>query len=73
MRPRTRTKSRDGRRSPGGAEDAVVANGVDGSTGGYLLPPLTPRQIALLARGLEPKDEHFQDLKTRYRSSLPSV
>jgi hypothetical protein len=42
-----------------GASDAlIVANGVDGSTGQYLFPPLRPRQVAALARGesIDPTD-----------------
>jgi hypothetical protein len=45
-----------GRLSPPSAEGApteetVIVNGVDGDTGEYLLPPMTPPQVSAMARG----------------------
>ncbi len=33
------------------SEELLVFNGIDGATGGYLLPPLTPEQISRIAQG----------------------
>ena len=33
-------------------EDVAIAGGVDGTNGSYLFPPLTPRQLAEVARGV---------------------
>ncbi|MCP4664110.1 MAG: tetratricopeptide repeat protein [bacterium] len=37
------------------SEDRLFCNGIDGATGGYLLPPMPPRQISALARR-QPED-----------------
>ena len=37
-------------------DEELVFNGIDGASGGYLLPPLPPSQIAAVARG-EPMDK----------------
>jgi hypothetical protein len=42
----------------GSASELLVFNGLDGSTGEYLVPPMTPEQLASIARGerLEPDE-----------------
>jgi hypothetical protein len=45
------------------ATEQLFFNGIDGATGSYLLPPLTPGDVAAAARG-EPRDnEHVKELK----------
>src|SRR5687768_7888558 len=47
--------------------DLLVFNGVDGASGDYLLPPMTPQQIAEIALG-EPQDPvHLKELKWWYQ------
>ena len=49
--------------------DQLYFNGINGATGGYLLPPMTPQDISRIAQG-EPLDEaHLQELKSRYERS----
>jgi hypothetical protein len=62
--------SSDLRHDPAGARPATVhLNGIDGSTGAYLTPPLTTAEIATLARGgLLPAAE-LHDLQDKVRSS----
>jgi hypothetical protein len=43
----------------------LLFNGVDGSTGEFLLPPMTPRQIAAIACGETWDVEHVKELKWR--------
>jgi hypothetical protein len=38
-------------------------NGVNGATGDYLLPPLTPQEISAIARGEKLDPKHVQELK----------
>ncbi len=50
-------------------EMELMFNGVNGATGDYLLPPMTPRQLSQIAQG-EPLDEtHLRELKWRYRQA----
>jgi hypothetical protein len=42
-------------------------NGIDGSTGGYLLPPMMPREIAAIACGETWDNEHIKELSWRLR------
>lgn len=47
----------------------VVINGINGVTGDYLLPEMTPEQISKIAQG-EPLDEAFQkELEWRYEQA----
>ena len=47
--------------------DRLVFNGINGVSGDYLLPPLTPQQIAAVAQR-EPQDEqHLRELKWWYQ------
>lgn len=48
-------------------EEYLVFNGIDGASGEYLLPPMTPRQLSEIVRG-EPWDqEHLRELKWWYQ------
>jgi hypothetical protein len=43
--------------------DKLVFNGIDGATGGYLLPNLTPQDVGKLARGEKLDPQHVKELK----------
>ena len=47
--------------------DAIYFNGIDGSSGDYLLPPLTAQDISALARGEGLDTEQLNELKARRR------
>jgi hypothetical protein len=52
---------------PAVGDDLLLVSGVDGATGGYLLPPLRPAVVAAVARG-EPVDRHeLLELRARHR------
>jgi len=42
-------------------------NGIDGTTGEPLLPPITPKQIAKIAQGEKFDEEHLRELKRKNR------
>ena len=51
-----------------GTTRGLCFNGVDASTGQYLLPPLSPREVAMIASS-EPLDsEYIEELRKRWRS-----
>jgi O-acetyl-ADP-ribose deacetylase (regulator of RNase III) len=57
----------------GGAEAAagselLFANGIDGSTGAYLLPPLTADAISALARGEAFGEDHLREVRIKTES-----
>src|SRR5262245_23317969 len=43
--------------------EQLFFNGIDGASGSYLLPPLTPADIAVAAQGEPPETEHVKELK----------
>ncbi|HSN78629.1 MAG TPA: hypothetical protein VL334_26460, partial [Anaerolineae bacterium] len=43
--------------------DKLVFNGINGATGGYLLPSLTPQDVGKLARGEKLDPQHVKELK----------
>jgi hypothetical protein len=45
----------------------LVFNGIDGASGTYLLPPLTPRDIMQIAQGERLDERHVNELKWRFR------
>jgi hypothetical protein len=49
------------------SEEPFVFNGLDGSTGEYLLPPLPPEEVARLAQGGAIDPDHLAELRARYR------
>lgn len=46
-------------------DETWVFNGLDGSTGGYLLPEMTPRQVSALAQGQSLDRSAIDELKQR--------
>lgn len=44
----------------------LTFNGINGATGGYLLEPMTPQEIAMIARGETRDPEHLRELRHRY-------
>src|SRR5262245_10982780 len=46
-------------------EDQFVFNGIDGSSGDYLLDPMTTEQIAAVARGEDLDPAHLRELEIR--------
>ena len=49
--------------------EKLIFNGINGATGAYLLPPMTPEELSAIAKGDAQDDEHLYDLKLRYRQS----
>jgi hypothetical protein len=47
-------------------EDRFVFNGIDGSSGGYLLDPMTPSEVAAVARGEVQDQAHLRELEIRH-------
>src|SRR3712207_4383814 len=43
--------------------ETLVFNGIDGATGRYLLPPMTPGQVAQIAQGEKLEPQHLQELR----------
>jgi hypothetical protein len=46
--------------------EPLIFNGIDGATGQYLLPPLTPRDISKIAQGEKLDPAHLHDLMERW-------
>jgi hypothetical protein len=55
------------------APESLVFNGVDGATGKYLLPELTPQQVAQLARGESWDSQDLQELKWWYQRTTQAT
>lgn len=54
-------------------DERVFVNGVNGATGGYLLPPLAPRDISAVARG-DPVDQgHLGELRWWHRRTAEAT
>ena len=47
--------------------DELYFNGIDGSSGDYLLPPLSAKDVSALARGESLDADHLKELKARQR------
>ena len=50
----------------------LVFNGVNASSGDYLMPPMTPQEVSALAQGEEFDPRHLDELKWRYRQATES-
>jgi hypothetical protein len=48
-------------------QDLLFFNGINGSTGDYLLPPMTPEQVARIAMGEEFDPDQLQDIELKIR------
>jgi hypothetical protein len=48
-------------------EELLAFNGVDGATGSYLAPEMTPRQLLAYTRDENPDKDHLSDLRLRFR------
>jgi hypothetical protein len=46
--------------------DQLFFNGVNGATGGYLLPPMTPGDVSKIAQGESLDEAHLRELKNWY-------
>jgi hypothetical protein len=50
-------------------KDQFVFNGIDGATGGYLLPPMSPEDVSVVARGEVLDPQHLAELQRKNRSA----
>lgn len=51
----------------------LIFNGINGATGTYLLPEMTPNELFSIARGQRVQKEHLSDLKLRQRLSTQKM
>ena len=54
-------------------DEQLVFNGINGATGGYLLPKLTVHDIAQIAQGKPLDQEYLNDLKYRHQQVTEKV
>ena len=50
-------------------DENLIFNGIDGATGSYLLPEMTPAEVASIAKGERFDRDHLFDLKLRLRQA----
>ena len=55
------------------ARDAVVFNGIDATTGSYLLPPMSPRVVSQVARGLVIDPADLKELRWWHHRATEAV
>jgi hypothetical protein len=48
-------------------QELLFFNGINGSTGDYLLPPMTPEQVSRIAQGQEFDPDQLQDIELKIR------
>jgi hypothetical protein len=48
-------------------DELLIFNGINGATGQYLLPPMSPEQISMLARGERRDPYHLRELRWWYQ------
>jgi hypothetical protein len=51
------------------AGEKLIFNGINGATGAYLLPPLSPQELSAIAKGDAQETDHLYNLKLRYLRS----
>ncbi len=51
----------------------LTFNGINGADGGYLLPPLAPRDLAAIVLGERPDPAHAHDLRRRLEAQVPTL
>jgi tetratricopeptide (TPR) repeat protein len=49
--------------------EQLIFNGINGATGSYLLPPMSPEEVSAIAKGDARDKEHLYDLQLRNRQS----
>jgi hypothetical protein len=49
------------------SSDMLVFNGINGASGEYLLPPMTPKQVAGIVQGERQDPEHLKELRWWYQ------
>jgi hypothetical protein len=49
--------------------DLVVINGINGATGGYLLPPIAAQDLGRIALGEKWNKDHLDELEWRKRQA----
>jgi len=47
--------------------EQLIFNGIDGASGSYLLPPMSPQAVSQIAQGEEPNEAHLRELKRWYQ------
>lgn len=47
--------------------ERVFFNGIDGASGDYLLPPMSPRQVSEIAQGEPQDEEHLRELEAWFQ------
>jgi len=52
--------------------EKLVFNGIDGATGSYLMPPLTPEEVSKIAQGETFDPAHLSELQARVNSAQSS-
>lgn len=50
--------------------DLLVFNGIDGSTGEYLLPPMSPENLSKLVLNERPDRRHLNELKSKHQQDI---
>ena len=49
------------------SDNLLFFNGIDGASGEYLLPPMTPQDISKIAQGEKLDEKHLNELKRRHQ------
>ena len=55
------------------SEERLVFNGIDGSSGDYLLPPLSAEEVSRLARGEALDQQHLKELQWKHQWSTQAT
>jgi len=48
----------------------LVFNGINGASGDYLLPPMSPEELSRIIQGETLDEEHLRDLRNRYQTVI---